>query len=158
MYYCLLWQLRSLWTPGHHWFLTQEDWSITSWGSLAPHHGVLRWRVPPQCHSQFPHRTRISRANLSPSLSNSTMIHVLHSITCPILSSPSMASTTYCQLNLQHPGEETILRVGSQTGACRNLWATSGRWGLSAGHFTPLKMLLSLVAGPVPPTEPTTWE
>ena len=33
-----------------------------------------------------------------PSLSNSTMFHVLQSILCPLLSSPSMASTTQCQL------------------------------------------------------------
>ena len=39
-------------------------------------------------------------ANLSPSLSNSTTFYVLWSIPCPLLSSPSMASTTQCQLKL----------------------------------------------------------
>ena len=43
-------------------------------------------------------QTRISRANLSLSLSNSTTFHVLLSIPCPLLSSPSTASTTQCQL------------------------------------------------------------
>ena len=33
-------------------------------------------------------------------LSNSTTFHVLWSIPCPLLSSPSMASTTQCQLKL----------------------------------------------------------
>ena len=37
-------------------------------------------------------------ANLSPSLSNSTTFHVLWSVHCPLLSSPSMASTTQCQV------------------------------------------------------------
>ena len=37
-------------------------------------------------------------ANLSPSLSNSTTFYVLWSIPCPLLSSPSMASTTQCQV------------------------------------------------------------
>ena len=56
-----------------------------------------------------------------------------------------------------HPqGEGTILRVGSQTGACRNPWATAGRSAPSGGHVTPLQMLLSPVAGPVPPTKPIT--
>ena len=90
--------VRPLWTPGHHWSLAQEDWSIISWVSSMPLHGVLRWKVMPQGHSQSPHTTSISRANLSPSLSNSTTFHVLWSITCPLLSSPSMASTTHCQL------------------------------------------------------------
>ena len=52
----------------------------------------------PQDHSQSPQTTKISRANLSPSLSNSTMFHVLQSIFCPLLSSPSIASTTHCHL------------------------------------------------------------
>ena len=56
-----------------------------------------------------------------------------------------------------HPqGEGTILRVGSQTGACRNPWATAGRRVHSGGHVKPLQMLLSPVAGPVPPTKPNT--
>ena len=42
-------------------------------------------------------QTRISRANLSLSLSNSTTFHVLLSIPCPLLSSPSTASATRCQ-------------------------------------------------------------
>ena len=56
-----------------------------------------------------------------------------------------------------HPqGEGTILRVGSQTGACRNHFAATGRRAPSRGHITPLQMLLSPVAGPVPPTKPIT--
>ena len=42
--------------------------------------------------------TRNSGANLSPSLFNSTMFLVLRSISCPLLSSPSTASTIQCQL------------------------------------------------------------
>ena len=43
-----------------------------------------------------------------------------------------------------HPqGEGTILRVGSQTGACRNHFAATGRRAPSRGHITPLQMLLS---------------
>jgi len=89
---------RPLWIPGHHWSLAQEDWSITSRSSSAPCHGVLRWRVMPQGHSQSPHTRSISRANLSPSLSNSTTVHVLWSIPCPLLSAPLMVSTTQSQL------------------------------------------------------------
>ena len=55
-------------------------------------------KVMPQGHSQSPHTRRISRANLSPSLSNSTTLHVLWSVPCPLLSSPSTASTTQSQL------------------------------------------------------------
>ena len=56
-----------------------------------------------------------------------------------------------------HPqGEGTILRVGSQTGVCRNRWATAGRSVPSGGHVTPLQMLLSPVAGLVSPTKPIT--
>jgi len=56
-----------------------------------------------------------------------------------------------------HPqGEGTILRVGSQTGACRNPWAAAGRRVPSGGHVAPLQMLLSPVAGPVLPTKPIT--
>ena len=72
--------------------------TITSRSSSVPHHGVPRWRVMPQGHSQSPHTRRISRANLSLSLSNSTMFHVLQSILCPLLSSLSMASNTLCQV------------------------------------------------------------
>ena len=46
---------------------------------------------------QSPNTTRNSRANLSPSLSNCTTFIVLWSIPFPLLSSPSMASTTQCQ-------------------------------------------------------------
>ena len=86
--------VRPLWTPGQHWSLAQEDQSITSWGSSAP----PRWMVMPQGHSQSPHTSRISSANLSPSFSNSTMFHVLWSITCPLLTSPSTVSTTQFQV------------------------------------------------------------
>ena len=86
--------VRPLWILGRHWSLAQKDWSITSWSSSVP----LRWMVMPQGHSQSPHTSRISRANLSPSLSNSTMYHVLWSIPCPLLTSPSKASNTQCQL------------------------------------------------------------
>ena len=56
-----------------------------------------------------------------------------------------------------HPqGEGKILMVGSQIGACRNPWAAAGRRVPSGGHVTPLQMLLSLVAEPVPPTKPIT--
>ena len=56
-----------------------------------------------------------------------------------------------------HPqGEGTILRLGSQTGACRNRWAAAGRRAPSGGHVTPLQILQSPVAGPVPHTNPVT--
>ena len=56
-----------------------------------------------------------------------------------------------------HPqGEGTILRVGSQTGACRNPWTAAGRRAPSGGHVTPLHMLLSPVAGLVPARKPIT--
>ena len=47
---------------------------------------------------ESPHTRSISRANLSPCLSKRTTFHVLWSIPCPLLSSPSMASTTQSQL------------------------------------------------------------
>ena len=56
--------------------------------------------------------------------------------------------------SLHSQGEETVLRVGSQTGACRNTCAAAGRRPPSGGHGTPLQMLLSPVVGPVPPTKP----
>ena len=59
-------------------------------------------------------------------------------------------------LRLHSQGEGTILRVGSQTGACRNPWAAAGRRAPSGGHVTPLEMLLSPVAGPVTPTKAIT--
>ena len=55
-------------------------------------------KVMPRGHSQSPHTRRISRANLSPSLSNSTTFHALWSVPCPLLSSPSRVSTTQSQL------------------------------------------------------------
>ena len=117
--------VRPLWTPGYHWSLAQEDWSITFWGSSAPCHGVLRWKVMPQCHSQPPH-TRISRANLSLSLTalcfmfcgQYTALYWFHHQRHQL---PSASSS------LRHQGEGTILRVCSQTGACRNLWAAAGK-------------------------------
>ena len=62
----------------------------TPQGSEVKGHAPASFPVSPQ--------TRIFRANLSPSLSNSTTFHVLPSIPCPLLSSPSTASTTQCQL------------------------------------------------------------
>ena len=55
-------------------------------------------------------------------------------------------------LRLHSQGEGTMLRVGSQTGACRNPWAAAGMQAPSGGHVKPLQMLLSPVAGPEPPT------
>jgi len=107
---------RPWWTPGHQISKAQEEWSITYTSSLVPHHGVPRWRVMPQGHSQSPHKTRISMANLSPSLSNSTTFHVLRSMLCPLLSSPSMASTTQCQL------EPTSSRWGDDTKGWFSNW------------------------------------
>ena len=60
--------------------------------STTPHGSQVKGR------SQSPHTTRITMASLSPSLSNSTTFHVLWSVHCPLLSSPSMASTTQCQV------------------------------------------------------------
>ena len=40
---------------------------------ITPGHRVLKLGVIPQGHSQSPHTTRVSRANHSPSLSNSTV-------------------------------------------------------------------------------------
>jgi len=112
----------------------------------------------PQGHSQSPHTTRISRANLSPSLSNSTTFHVLRSIAYPLLSSPSKATTTECQV------KPTSSRWGDNTEGWFSNWSLqeplgcSGRRAPSGSHVTPLQMLLSPVAGPVPPTKPITWE
>ena len=44
------------------------------------------------------HNKDLQGQPLSLSLSNSTTFHVLRSIHCPLLSSPSMASTTQCQV------------------------------------------------------------
>ena len=106
-----------LWAPGHHWSLAQEQWSITYRSSSAPRHSVPRWSVMPQGHSLSPHKTRISRANLSSSLSNSTLFHVLRSIPCPLLSSPSTASITQCQL------EATSSRWGDNTEGGFSNWS-----------------------------------
>ena len=77
----------------------------------------------PQGHSQVSHTTRITRANLSPSLSNSTTFHVLRSIPCPLLSSPSMASTTQCQL------KPTSSRWGDNTHGCFSNWSLQEHLG-----------------------------
>ena len=98
----------------------------------------------PQGHSQSPYTRRLSRANLSPSLSNSTMFHVLQSIPCPLLASLSMASNTQCQLK---PTFSRSLSGGSQIGICRNPWAAAGRRVPSEGHLALLQMLLSPGAG-----------
>ena len=55
---------RPLWILGHHLSKAQEEWSITYTSSSAPRHGVPRWRVMPQGHSQSPHTTRITMSNL----------------------------------------------------------------------------------------------
>ena len=113
----MFWRLQGhLLTLGQHSSKAQEHWSITCRSSLGPRHGVPRWRVMLQGHSQSPHITRITRANLSPSLSNSTMFHVLQSIHCPLLSSPSMASTTQCQ------GEPTSSRRKDNTEGWFSNW------------------------------------
>ena len=50
-----------------------------------------------------------------------------------------------------HPqGEGRRLRGGSQIGTSNNPWPAAGRRPPSASHVTPLQMLLSPVAGPVP--------
>ena len=113
----------------------------------------------PRDHSQSPQTTRISRANLSPlSLtalcfmfcSQYSALYYLHHQWHQL---PSASSSLHPQ------GEGTILRGGSQTGACRNPWSAAGRRAPSRGHVTPLQMLLSPVAGPVPPTKPiTVWD
>ena len=103
-------------------------------------------KIMPHGHSQSPHTRRISRANLSASVSNSTTFHVLQSISCPLLSSPLMALTTQSQLNLHPQGEGRTLRGGSQIGTCRNPWAAAWKRVPSAGHLTLLQMLLSLGA------------
>ena len=112
-------------------------------------------KIMPHGHSQSPHTRRISRANLSASVSNSTTFHVLQSISCPLLSSPLMALTTQSQLNLHPQGEGRTLRGGSQIGTFRNPWAAAGRRVPSVGHLALLQMLLSPVAGPEPATKPT---
>ena len=156
--------VRPLWTPGHQWSKAQQELSLTFRGSSAPRPRVSRWRVMPQGHSQFPHTTRISRANLSPSLSNSTTFHVLPSIPCPLLSSPSTASTTQCQL------EPTSSRWGDNLEGWfskRNLQKelAETKWFLVQGGRCPLPAMSqhgrcswAPVAGPVPPTKPTTWK
>ena len=108
---------RPLLTPGQHSSKAPKHWSITCRSSSGPRHGVPRWRVMLQGHSQSPHITRITRANLSPSLYNSTMFHVLWSIHCPLLSSPSMASTTQCQ------GEPTSSRRKDNTEGWFSNWS-----------------------------------
>ena len=146
-----------LWTLGHHWSKAQEVWSIISWASSVQCHRVPRWKVMPQGHSLSPHRTRISRANLSLSLtalcfifcSQYPALYYLHHQWHELYPASS---------SLHRQGEGTILRVGSQTGDCRSPWAAAGMRAPSAGHVTPLQMLLRLVAQPVIPTKPTTWE
>ena len=115
--------VRPLWTPGRHRSLAQEDHLIRSWGSSVPSHGVPRWKFMPQGHSQYPHKARISRANLSPSLSNSTTFHVLRSIPCPLLTSASTASTTHCQL------KPTPWRWGDNTESWFSNWSLQGPLG-----------------------------
>ena len=113
----VLMAVRPLCTLGHHISKAQEDWSITYTGSSAPGHLVPRWRVMPKGHSQSPHTTRISRANLSPSLSNSTTFHVLPPNTCPLFLSPSTASSTQWQL------EPTSLRWGDNIEGWFSNWS-----------------------------------
>ncbi|OWK05650.1 hypothetical protein Celaphus_00012681, partial [Cervus elaphus hippelaphus] len=96
----------------------------------------------PQGHSQSPHTTSISKANISLSFSNSTTFHVLLSIPCPLLSSPSKASTTHCQLKL------TPSSLQEPLGCC---W---GEGALCRPCHT-IADALSLVAGPMPLTKPT---
>ena len=101
----------------------------------------------PQGHFQSPHTRRISRANLSPSLSNSlcfmfcgqyAVLYYLHHQWYQL---PSPSS------NLHPQGEWRTLTGGSQIGTCRNPWAVAGRRVFSAGHLALLQMLLSPGAG-----------
>ena len=128
--------VRPLSTPGHHWSLAQEGWSVTSWGSLAPRHGVRRWRVMPQGYSQF----HIQQRSLWPT-SLPLSLTALRFMFCgqyPALYwlHHQQHQVPIASSSLHHQGEGTILRVGSQTGACRNPWASAGRRTPSAGHVT----------------------
>ena len=84
-------------------------------------------------------QTRISRANLSLSLSL-TALHFMFCCLYPALyylhhqrhQLPSASSSLHPQ------GEGTTLRGGSKIGTCRNPWAAAGRRAPSAGHVTPL--------------------
>ena len=111
-------------------------------------------KIMPQGHSQSPHTRRISRANLSPSVSNSTTFHALQSIPCPLLSSPLMASTTQSQLNLHPQGEGRTLRGGSQIGTCRNTWAAAGRRVPSVLHLSLLQMVSPGAGQSLPQNKP----
>ena len=112
-------------------------------------------KVMPQGHSQSAHTRRISRANLSPSFSNSTTFHALWLVPCPLLCSPSVVSITQSQLKPTSSIEGRTLRSGSQIGTCRNPWAATGKRVPSAGHLTLLQMLLSPGAGQsLPQDEP----
>ena len=103
--------------------------------STTPHGSQVKGR------SQSPHTTRITMASLSPSLSNSTTFHVLWSVHCPLLSSPSMASTTQCQV------EPTSSRWGDNTEGWFSNWRLKGPLGCcceeraGGGHVTPLRLI-----------------
>ena len=110
-----------------------------------------------QAHSKSPHTRRISRANLSLSLSNSTTFHVL--LKQSSLCGEAGQYTVLYYLHHQwyqlpspssslHPrGEGRTLRGGFQIGTCRNPWAATRKRVPSAGHLTLLQMLLSPGAG-----------
>ena len=110
----------------------------------------------PQDHSQSPQTTKISRANLSPSLSNSTMFYVLQSIPTSYYLHHQQHQLPSANSSLHSQGEGTTLRVRSQTAACRNPFGYAGRRAPSGGHVAALQMLLSSVTGQVTPTKPIT--
>ena len=152
--YCLFWRLRGLVNTRTSLILgprrlvnnIQKRIGATPWGSEV--------KIMPHGHSQSPHTRRISRANLSASVSNSTTFHVLQSIPCPLLSSPLMALTTQSQLNLHPQGEGRTLRGGSQIGICRNPWAAVGRRLHSALHLSLLQMLSPGAGQSLPQNKP----
>ena len=77
--------------------LAQEDCSITYRSSTLWGSKVKKGHAPGSLPVST-HKKDLQGQPLSISLSNSTTFHVLPSIPCPLLSSPSTASTTQCQL------------------------------------------------------------
>ena len=143
---------RQFLTPEQHLSKAQIHWSITCRSSSAPLHTVPRLKVAPSLHTQ---QGSPWPASLPLSLT------ALHFMFCGQYTALYYLHHQWHQLpsarSSRHPqGEGTLLRVDSQTRACRNPWAAAGRRAPSGGHVTQLQMLLIPVTGPVPPTKPIT--
>ena len=150
--------VRPLWIPGHYWSLAQEDWSITSRSSLAPCHGVLRWRVMPQGHSQSPHTRRISRANLSLPLSLTALSFMFCSQYLVLY------DLHHNDINYPVPAQAYMLKMrGEPWGVVlnRNLQEPLGCCWEEAALCRPSRTIAEAAepwAWPEPPTRGTIWE